>query len=172
MTPANSNAPRSPAALRPFLDTDTALLAAIFRAAIAELTDEDYEPDQQDAWASAADDEAAFGARLASSLTLVATLGGEAVGFVSLKDNSLIDLLYVHPRIAGTGVGTVLSNAAETLAKARGAKAVSVDASDTALGFFQSRGFEPQSRNTVRRGEVWLANTTMRKSFEAEKVPT
>ena len=48
-------------ALRPFLPTDTAMLREIFRDSIADLTDEDYTPAQQEAWASVADDEAAFG---------------------------------------------------------------------------------------------------------------
>ena len=43
-------------ALRPFLAEDAPLLAEIFRAAIAELTAEDYSEAQQEAWASAADD--------------------------------------------------------------------------------------------------------------------
>jgi putative acetyltransferase len=41
-----------------------------------------------------------------------------------------------------------------------------VDASDTALGFFQKRGYVPQHRNTVPRSGVWLGNTTMEKSLE------
>ena len=44
-------------ALRPFLTEDTAVLAAIFAAAIEELTDEDYNEAQQQAWAGMADDE-------------------------------------------------------------------------------------------------------------------
>ena len=47
--------------LRPMLPADTPMLAAIFRAAIEELTEDDYNPSQQEAWASAADDEDAFG---------------------------------------------------------------------------------------------------------------
>lgn len=48
-------------ALRPFLPADTAVLAALFRTSIEELTGDDYDVDQQEAWAAAADDEAAFG---------------------------------------------------------------------------------------------------------------
>ncbi len=59
-------------ALRPYLAEDAAVLREIFRDSIADLTDEDYTPAQQEAWASAADDEKAFGKRLASQLTLVA----------------------------------------------------------------------------------------------------
>ena len=48
-------------ALRPFLPADAPLLAEIFRASIEELTGDDYSEAQQEAWASAADDEEAFG---------------------------------------------------------------------------------------------------------------
>ncbi|WP_454915870.1 GNAT family N-acetyltransferase [Xanthobacter sediminis] len=152
-------------ALRPFLPADTPALAALFRASIAELTGDDYDTDQQEAWASAADDEEAFGARLAALLTLVALRAGSLVGFVALKDDSHIELLYVHPQAVESGVATTLCAAAETLARARGAKALTVDASDTALGFFQHRGYQPERRNTVALGGEWLSNTTLRKTL-------
>lgn len=155
----------STTALRPALPGDTSMLASIFRSSIFELTEEDYDDDQQEAWAEAADDEEAFGTRLADQLTLVATRDGEPVGFVSVKDNAVIDLLYVRPDVAGEGVGTLLCDAAEKLAEARGAKSLKADASDTALGFFQARGYVPQRRNTVPLGEVWFANTTVEKTF-------
>lgn len=149
--------------LRPFLPADTPALAALFRASIAELTGEDYDEEQQEAWAAAADDEEAFGARLAGALTLVALRAGAPVGFVAVKDDSHIDLLYVHPEAAGSGVARLLCDAVETLAKGRGKPALTVDASDTALGFFQHRGYTPERRNSVPRGDVWLASTTMKK---------
>lgn len=155
------------AALRPFLAEDTPELAAIFRAAIAELTAEDYDDDQREAWAEAADDEDTFGQRLASLLTLVAVEGGEPVGFIALKDDTLIDLLYVHPDVAGTGVGTLLCRAAEAIAQGRGIAKITVDASDTAYGFFLKRGYVAQHRNTVTRGDAFLGNTTMTKALEA-----
>lgn len=162
----------APVALRPFLPDDAPRLAALFRAAIEELTEEDYDDDQREAWASAADDEEAFAARLAANLTLLASRDGEVVGFASLKDGRHIDLLYVDPQSAGTGVAASLAAALETLAKARGADALSVDASDTALGFFQARGYVPERRNTVPRGDVWLSNTTLRKVLDTKKVPS
>jgi putative acetyltransferase len=71
--------------LRPFLLEDTAIAAAIYVASIAELTGDDYSEAQQEAWAQAGDDEGRFGKRLASQLTLIATLEGIPVGFASLK---------------------------------------------------------------------------------------
>ena len=68
-------------AMRPFLPADTPLLAEIFRASIEELTGDDYSEAQQEAWVAAADDEQAFGARLAKGLTLLGTMDGSPVGF-------------------------------------------------------------------------------------------
>jgi len=150
-------------AMRPMLPTDVPLLAEIFRAAIEELAADDYSETQQEAWAATADDVEAFGAKLAHELTLVATYGGAAVGFASLADNRRIDMLYVHPAAAGQGAGAMLCDALERLAGARGAKEITVDASDAARGFFEKRGYSAQSRNTVSLGGEWLANTTMTK---------
>ena len=148
-------------ALRPMLPTDTPFLAEIFRASIEELTADDYSTEQQEAWASAADDEEGFARKLAGELTLVATFGGAAIGFAALADNKKIDMLYVHPTAAGQGAGAILCDALEKLATARGAKELTVDASDTARGFFEKRGYTPKSRNTVTVAGEWLANTTM-----------
>jgi putative acetyltransferase len=152
-------------ALRPMLPADVPLLAEIFRASIEGLTEDDYSAAQQGAWIATADDEASFGARLADQLTLIATLEGSPVGFASLAVNELIDMLYVHPAVAGQGVGTMLIDALEKLAAARGSTRLQTDASDTAKPFFERRGYVAQQRNTVACGGEWLANTTMEKKL-------
>ena len=153
-------------ALRPYLPTDAALLAEIFRASIDELTADDYSEAQRGVWAALADDEAAFGVRLARELTLVATLSGAPVGFVSLKGTDHLDLIYVHPAVAGQGVGAMLCDAVERLAAARGTQRLIADASDSARGFFEHRGYVAQQRNSVSFGDEWLANTTMEKPLK------
>ena len=158
-------------ALRPFLAADTPILAAIFVAAIEQLTGEDYSEAQQQAWASAADDEEKFGKRLASELTLIATLQNSPVGFASLKGADHIDLLYVHPGAAGQGVASLLCEALEKLAGGRGAKKLTVDASDNAAEFFAKRGYVATQRNTVTVNGEWLANTTMQKALADNAAP-
>lgn len=157
-------------ALRPFLAADTPVLAAIFVAAIQELTGDDYGEAQQEAWASAADDEEQFGRKLAGELTLIATLQNSPVGFASLKGADHIEMLYVHPGAAGQGVGAMLCDALEKLAGARGAKNLTVDVSDNAQDFFLKRGYVGKQRNTVTINGEWLANTTMQKTL-AEAAP-
>jgi putative acetyltransferase len=152
-------------ALRPFLAADTPVLAAIFVAAIQELTGDDYSEAQQEAWASAADDEEQFGKKLAGELTLIATLENSPVGFASLKGADHIEMLYVHPSAVGQGVGAMLCDALEKLAGARGAKILTVDVSDNAQEFFQKRGYVGKQRNTVTINGEWLANTTMQKTL-------
>jgi putative acetyltransferase len=156
-------------ALRPFLVEDAPLLADIFRAAIAELTADDYSEAQQEAWAAAADDEAAFAKKLGGQLTLIATLDGSPVGFASLAGKDKIDMLYVHPAAVGQGVGAMLIDALEKLAGSRGVPKLYVDASDTARGFFEKRGYVAQQRNSISVGDEWLANTTLQKQLAAKE---
>jgi len=164
--------PEPTLAMRPMLPADVPLLAEIFRAAIEELTGDDYNEAQQEAWAATADDLEAFAAKLAGELTLVATYGGAAVGFAALAENRRIDMLYVHPAAAGQGAGAMLLDALEKLAAGRGTTELAVEASDTARGFFERRGFAAKTRNTVFRAGEWLANTTMTKPLSAKDRPS
>jgi putative acetyltransferase len=158
-------------ALRPFLASDTPMLAAIFAASVMELTGEDYNEAQQGAWAATAEDEEALGKRLAGQLTLIATMENSPVGFASLKGADHIDMLYVHPSVAGRGVASMLCDALEKLAGSRGAKSLTVDASDTAQDFFRKRGYVAKQRNSVIVNGEWLANTTMQKTLADNAAP-
>ena len=155
--------------LRPMLPTDLPVLAAIFRVSIAELTGDDYSKAQQAAWAEVAE-APEFAARLGKQLTLIATVASAPVAFISLKGADHIDMLYVHPGVVRQGIATMLYDAIEKLAAARGARVLTVDASDTALKFFQKRGFEGVHRNTVPVGDEWLGNTHMKKALQAAPV--
>lgn len=154
-------------ALRPYLPQDAPMLAEIFRASVEELTEDDYNPSQQEAWAAMADDLDAFAARLGKHLTLIATMNGSPVGFISLDGPTEIGLFYVHPAVAGNGAGRALYDAVEKLSTARGAAHLEVDASDTAREFFARRGFTAEQRNSISVGNEWLSNTTMKKRLAA-----
>jgi putative acetyltransferase len=154
--------------LRPFLAADTMALRDLFAQSIEELTAEDYDEDQRVAWAATAADAEAFAARLGAMVTLVVQVDGAYAGFASLKDNTIFDMLYVHPHYAGQGIGTALADAVERLAQARGAKEITVEASDTAEPFFEDRGYQATQRNMVPRDDLWLTNTTMKKRLAAD----
>src|ERR1700694_2981826 len=158
-------------ALRPFLAEDIPVLAAIFAASVEELTGDDYNEAQKQAWVSTADDEEQFGKRLAGGLTLIAPLQNSPVGFASLRGATHIAMLYVHPSAVGQGVASMLCDALEKLAGGRGAKSLTVDASDNAQEFFTKRGYVGKQRNTVTVAGEWLANTTMQKTLGEAAAP-
>ena len=153
--------------LRPMLPEDGPALAAIFGASVDELTAEDYDEDQRVAWMATAEDEAAFTRRLGGMLTLVAIVDGAPAGFASLKDNRHFDMLFVDPALVKRGVGAMLADAVEKLARGRGAATLTVDASDTARPFFERRGYRAVSRQSVPVGGEWLANTRLELKVEA-----
>jgi putative acetyltransferase len=158
-------------ALRPYLPADARRCAEIFRVSIEELTADDYDEDQREAWAARADDEAGFSARLAGALTLLATIDGAVAGFASLKGADEIDMLFVDPEFARQGVGLALVDALTRLAQRRGAKRLTTEASDVAKPLFERLGFSAQKRNLVSVGDQWLANTTMTKALGSESKP-
>ena len=155
----------SAVSLRPYLPADARRCAEIFRLSIAELAADEYDEAQRDAWASRADDEPAFAARLQGALTLLALIDGAVAGFASLKGTDEIDMLFVDPEFARQGAGGVLIEALTKLAQARGAKRLSVDASDSAKPLFERQGFSAERRNLVSIADQWLANTTMAKTL-------
>lgn len=149
--------------LRPFLLADTPRLQDLFAQAIEELTQDEYDEEQRLAWIERAADAQAFAERLAKNVTILIEQAGEILGFASLAGNAEIDMLYVHPYAVGQGVASTLVDAMERLAKARGAQALTVEASDTTHEFFSRRGYADVRRNSVPMGEAWLSNTTMMK---------
>lgn len=161
----------SDVSLRPYVPADARRCIDIFRSSIEELAAEDYGAEQREAWASAADDAEAFAARLEGALTLIALIDGAAAGFASLKGADEIDMLYVDPDFAGLGAGKALVDALTKLAAARGAKRLTVEASEAAKPLFEKQGFAAQKRNLVRIGDEWLPNTTMTKSLGAQPAP-
>jgi putative acetyltransferase len=161
----------SAVALRPYLPADAKRCAEIFRLSIEELAADDYDEQQREAWASRADDEKAFGAKLAGELTLLAVIDGAVTGFASLKGVDEIDMLFIDPEFARQGVGRALVDALTKLAEARGAKRLTTEASDVARPLFERLGFTAQQRNLVRIGDQWLANTTMTNALAGESTP-
>ena len=156
--------------LRPFLPADTMALRDLFAQSIEELTAEDYDEDQRLAWIASAEDADAFRATARRHADPRRPARRRIyLGFASLKDNKTIDMLYVHPDYAGEGVGTALVDALEKIAAARGAETLTTDASDTAVPFFERRGYVQTRRNSVPLDEQWLSNTTMTKRLAPSK---
>ena len=146
------------------------MLAEIFRASVEELTEDDYNPAQQEAWAAVADDLEAFAARLGKHLTLIATMEGSPVGFISLDAPDRDRPVLRASRGGRAGRRHACSTTRSRSLPPRAAPPhLTVDASDTAREFFKRRGFTAEQRNTVSVGNEWLSNTTMKKKLAAKE---
>ncbi len=106
--------------------------------------------------------------RLEEATTIVVDVDREPAGFASLKDDSILDMLYVHPYHAGTGIGTALCDALETLAKGARAAAITSRLRRRRSSFFEARDYTATQRNSVERYGEWLATTTMKKTLNDE----
>ena len=153
--------------LRPYLPADARALRDLFAQSIEELTQDDYEEEQRLAWIEQAADAEAFAKRLSGAVTLVVQIGGEHLGFGALKGNTVLDMLYVHPHHAREGIGATLADALERLAAGRGAEAITAEASETAVLFFEKRGYMPMQRSAIPVDDQWLTCTTMKKQLKA-----
>lgn len=153
-------------ALRPALPADHADLAILFQAAIEELAFNEIDDIQRTAWQAKAQDEAQWTKHLSGLLTLIIEEDGEPVGFAAMRDNRIVEHVYVHPDLAFMGVGSQLMDAIERLAGARGTTKLEVAASDNAKGFFEKLGFVALRRATLSSGEEnWLPTTIMEKAI-------
>jgi putative acetyltransferase len=153
--------------MRPALPADYENLAILFQASIEELASDAYSDEQRALWGGKAEDQKAWAKHLSGCLVLIAEEDGEPVGFAAMRDNTIIENVHVHPDVAFMGVGRQLLDALERLAMARGAKKLSVAATDNALPFFERLGFVAMRRSTLSIGEEWLPSMVMDKALAA-----
>jgi putative acetyltransferase len=125
---------------------------AYFRA-IRGTASKDYSPEQIAAWAPDQVDLAEWNERRLAAYTFVATVEGRVVGFSDVKDDGLLDMLFVHPDAGGRGVARALVDAVIGKARALGLSEIHTHASRTARPAFERFGFEverPNPENWIR----------------------
>lgn len=137
--------------------------ARIYFCAIYEGTRAHYSFAQRRAWAGDRVDPQAWRERLAGQFGFVAERDGEPVGFMTIDSGGYIDLAFVLPSEAGTGVGRQLYRAIEQKAAALGAGVLTTHASKAARPFFEACGWSVIAEQTVERSGVSLTNYRMRK---------
>lgn len=130
---------------------DADAIRAVHEASIRGLGPEGYDDEQVEAWAAGCGD-----ADYESSITgagefVVAVREEEIVGFGSLQydapeeyetdGDAEVTGIYVHPSVAGEGVGSRLYEELEGRARDRGVDTLVLSASRTAVGFYESHGF-------------------------------
>lgn len=93
--------------------------------------------------------------------TWIAEQGGTLVGFTDLDGTVYIDMMFVDPAVARTGVATALLSQVRELAQTRGLTELTVNASATARPFFEQHSFTVRVAQEVERNGVILSNSRM-----------
>jgi putative acetyltransferase len=151
--------------IRAFQPADALEIMRLFRDTVHNVNSRDYTPEQVEAWAPALMDEPRWHERLRANFTYVAEADGQIVGFSELERSGRIGTLYVHHRWQAQGIASRLLSEMETRARALGARRLTVEASLTAYGFFQRRGFKLVRSRDVDLNGVSLRNFVMERAL-------
>jgi putative acetyltransferase len=97
--------------------------------------------------------------------SIVATVGGELVGFSDVSPEGYVDMMFVSPHHQRCGVARQLLAHVEAHGRSEGTPALSVDASITARPFFERHGFTIEAELHPVKAGVQLTNYKMRKEL-------
>jgi GNAT superfamily N-acetyltransferase len=142
--------------VRPFAESDAARCCVIIRACLPQL---DGLNDAARGFLEAKLVPDRLHAELSSMETVVYEEGGEVLGLAAL-DGMEAKRLYVHPSAQGRGIARLLFEHVENLARSRGLKILSGDASPAAAAFYEKLGFVAEGRSQTLRGNAHF--TTVR----------
>ncbi|NWF60874.1 MAG: GNAT family N-acetyltransferase [Fischerella sp.] len=151
--------------IRIFHNNDTQEIMQLFYDTVHNINIRDYTQEQVDAWAPEDMDYQRWNQNLHSKMTYVAEIDRKIVGFAQLETNGHIDCFYCHQDFQGMGVGSQLLNTIETKAKELGIKRLFTEASITAKGFFERRGFQVIKQQEVELRGMKFINYCMDKEI-------
>lgn len=108
-----------------------------------------------------------LGADLSSWVSFVAELEGLGVVGVGALDDREVKRVYIGADAHGHGVGTALLGALEATAAAQGIDAVTLDASPSSVGFYESLGYLVRSNGGFSIGDAEFRFVTMSKTLNS-----
>lgn len=154
--------------IRKFQDGDASAAANLFYEAVQTGAKAAYTQEQRDAWAPAIPDVAMWRDRMAAQYSVVAYQGDELLGFMTLTEEGVIDLAFVHPRAMGSGVAGKLYDEIMEEARTRPLTTLQTRASHLARRFFERRDWSVIQQQTAVRGDVELTNFQMELKINSE----
>jgi GNAT superfamily N-acetyltransferase len=125
---------------------------------VHKVNSKDYSQAQIEAWAPSQWNLPQWEKRLSESNPFVAEEHNQLVGFAELAANAHIDCFYCAHDWQRKGVGSALLQAVEHEASKQGISRIFAEASITAKGFFEKKGFSVEGEHMVSlRGEHFVS---------------
>ena len=147
--------------IRPYTNADTAECCMLVNAAICEM---DGLNEAAREFIRMKNTPEQFGAELSRYYTVVYELKGRLLGVGSL-DGQEIKRVYVFPGMQGQGVGRALMQALEAEGQRRGITELQLEASPSAVRFYQQLGYMAGAPGGFRRGDAEFRYMMMRKTL-------
>ncbi|WP_101756718.1 GNAT family N-acetyltransferase [Oceanicoccus sp. KOV_DT_Chl] len=130
--------------IRPGVETDLDALAEIFQQSIQQLCRHDYDAGVIELWSNSVPASARLKAIVAGSLWVAeiesVELEPKVCAYMVAQPGELV-ALFVHPSVAGTGIGQALGELAIRLAAVGADNGISVEATLNAVNFYEKLGF-------------------------------
>lgn len=130
--------------IRPFTPADAEVVAALVREVFDEHVAASFEADgisEMYAYLKAQ----GIAERAQTHITLVAWQGYKAVGVIEVRNVQHVSMLFIRTSHMGRGIATELVARAEAACRAAGSRAVTVNSSLNAQGFYRRMGFVANS---------------------------
>ena len=151
---------------RLFVADDSDAIAQLFHDTVHEINVRDYSLAQVRAWAPEDIHFNDWQRRCSEGITYVAEDAECIAGFCTLLSDGHIEYFFSHKNYQRCGVGTLLYRALESQALDLGMLQLTLDASITALPFFQRMGFCVIKEQTVEcRGQRFI-NVVLQKKLQ------
>jgi GNAT superfamily N-acetyltransferase len=136
---AMGSARADPITIKPATAADAEAIGRLIERTLRESNAPDYPPQAIEALVAVFSPER-IAERLADRDVYVASAGGHVIGTATLH-GAVVRAVFVDPGHQNRGLGAKLMDTVENLAKLRSIGVVTVNASLTALGFYEKRGY-------------------------------
>jgi putative acetyltransferase len=151
--------------IREYRAGDSESLARLFFQTIRRINIRDYTQAQVEAWAPENRDMEEWRNSFVGKAVFLAETDEKILGFGELESNGHIDRFYIDADSIGKGVGKMIYESIESLARSQKLVRLLVEASVTAQPFFMRMGFHVVHEQTVDVHGVKMNNFVMEKDL-------
>jgi len=144
--------------LRRYTPNDCTALAELFYDTVHTINRKDYSEEQVCSWATGTVDLDRWSDSFLEHYTVVAEICNMIVGFGDIDKTGYLDRLYVHKDYQHQGIASAIC---DELEHAVNTSKITTQASITAKGFFEKRGYKVVKEQKVECHSVLLTNYIM-----------
>jgi putative acetyltransferase len=152
--------------IRRFEAPDAPRVCEIYYRSVREVGPAKYTQAQLEWWAPKIPDTEKWRKRCLEYVTFVAEdHRSDVVGWIAMREDGYVDMLFCLPEVTGRGVGAALYAAMERAAIERGVKELTAHASAFAESLFKKFGWVVRERETVGEGDAAITRAVMAKAL-------